>query len=163
VYVELVRGTPFLVQLLVGYYVVAPALGLGLEMKTTLAVLLLAVFESAYLAEILRGGVDSIEHTQWDSARALGLTPVQTWRFVVLPLALRRVLPGLAGQAASLIKDSSLLMVIGVAEFAYQSDQTARNYAAPLEAYVPMALGYLAITLPLSWASRWLERRWQSA
>ncbi len=159
--VEIVRGTPFLVQLLLGFYVVAPAF--GLHHKPTAAVLLLAIFESAYIAEILRGGVASVERPQWDAAKALGLTSGQTWRYIVLPQALRRVLPGIAGQAASLVKDSSLLMVIGVQEFAFQAEQTARNYAAPLEAYLPMAVGYLALTLPISLLSRRLERRWRPA
>jgi polar amino acid transport system permease protein len=160
-YVELVRGTPFLVQLLLGYYVLAPAV--GLDHKPTAAVLLLAIFESAYLAEILRGGVASIEKPQWEAASALGFTTSQTWRYIILPQAIRRILPGLTGQSASLIKDSSLLMVIGVQEFAFQAEQTARNHAAPLEAYIPMALGYVALTLPLSLLSRRLEHAWKAA
>ena len=158
-YVELIRGTPLLTQLLLGYYVVANAL--HIDSKIWAGILLLTSFEGAYLAEIFRGGVASIEKGQWDAARALGFTPVQTWRWVILPQALRRVMPGLAGQSASLIKDSSLLSVLGLAEFAKQTDLAVSTTSAPLEGYLPMALGYLALTLPLSYLARRWERRWQ--
>jgi polar amino acid transport system permease protein len=160
-YVEVIRGTPLLTQLLLGYYVVGTAL--HLESKLWAGILLLTSFEGAYLAEILRGGVASIERGQWDAARALGFTQQQTWRWVILPQALRRVLPGLAGQSASLIKDSSLLSVLGIAEFAKQTDLAVSTASAPLEGYIPMALGYLALTLPLSYLARRWERRWQTA
>lgn len=158
-YVELIRGTPLLTQLLLGYYVVANAL--HIDSKIWAGILLLTSFEGAYLAEIFRGGVASIEKGQWDAARALGFTPWQTWRWVILPQALRRVMPGLAGQSASLIKDSSLLSVLGLAEFAKQTDLAVSTTSAPLEGYLPMALGYLALTLPLSYLARRWERRWQ--
>ncbi len=154
-FVEVIRGTPLLTQLLLGYYIVASAF--QLNDKVVAGILLLIVFESAYMAEILRGGVASIEKAQWDAAKALGLTRWQTWRLVILPQALRRVLPGIAGQSASLVKDSSLLSVIGVAEFAKQTDLAVSNTSAPLEGYIPMAIGYLLLTLPLSW----LARRWE--
>ncbi len=160
-YVEIIRGTPLLTQLLLGYYVVGSAL--QIDNKIWAGILLLTSFEGAYLAEIFRGGVASIERGQWDAARALGFTPWQTWRWVILPQTMRRVLPGLAGQSASLIKDSSLLSVLGVAEFAKQTDLAVSTASAPLEGYLPMALGYLALTLPLSYLARRWERRWQVA
>ncbi len=157
-YVEIIRGTPLLTQLLLGYYVVGAAL--HLDHKVWAGIVLLTCFEGAYLAEIIRGGVASIERGQWDAARALGFSPWQTWRHVILPQTVRRVLPGLAGQSASLIKDSSLLSVLGVAEFAKQTDLAVSTASAPLEGYVPMALGYLALTLPLSYLARRWERKW---
>lgn len=161
VYVELVRGTPLLTQLLLGYYVVGAAF--HLNDKVLAGIVLLVAFESAYMAEILRGGVASIEKAQWDAATALGLNRSQTWRLIILPQALRRVLPGIAGQSASLVKDSSLLSVIGVAEFAQQTNLAVSSTSAPLEGYIPMALGYLALTLPLSYLARRLERKWRAA
>jgi len=158
-YVELIRGTPLLTQLLLGYYVIAAAF--NLDNKIIAGILLLTAFEAAYMAEILRGGVASIERSQWDAARALGLDRRQTWRFVILPQALRRVLPGMAGQCASLVKDSSLLSVLGIAEFAKQTDVAVSSTSSPLEGYLPMALGYLALTLPLSWLARKLEQKWK--
>lgn len=159
-YVELVRGTPLLTQLLLGYYVIGAAF--QLNDKVLAGILLLVAFESAYMAEILRGGVASIEKAQWDAATALGLSRAQTWRFIILPQALRRVLPGIAGQSASLVKDSSLLSVIGVAEFAKQTDLAVSATSSPLEGYLPMALGYLALTLPLSAIARRWEKKWRT-
>lgn len=160
-YVELIRGTPLLTQLLLGYYVIAAAF--HVDNKILAGILLLTSFEAAYMAEILRGGVASIERSQWDAARALGFDKQQTWRFVILPQAVRRVLPGMAGQCASLVKDSSLLSVLGIAEFAKQTDVAVSSTSSPLEGYIPMALGYLALTLPLSWLARRLEMKWRSA
>lgn len=160
-YVELIRGTPLLTQLLLGYYVIAAAF--HVDHKILAGILLLTSFEAAYLAEILRGGVASIERSQWDAAQALGFDKPQTWRFVILPQAVRRVLPGMAGQCASLVKDSSLLSVLGIAEFAKQTDVAVSSTSSPLEGYIPMALGYLALTLPLSWLARRLEMKWRSA
>ena len=158
-YVELIRGTPLLTQLLLGYYVIAAAF--HIDNKVLAGIILLTSFEAAYMAEILRGGVASIERAQWDAARALGFDKQQTWRFVILPQALRRVLPGMAGQCASLVKDSSLLSVLGVAEFAKQTDVVVSTASSPLEGYIPMAIGYLALTLPLSWLARRLEMKWR--
>ena len=159
-YVELIRGTPLLTQLLLGYYVIGAAF--HLDDKVFAGILLLVSFESAYMAEILRGGVASIEKAQWDAATALGLSRAQTWRFIILPQALRRVLPGVAGQSASLVKDSSLLSVIGVAEFAKQTDLAVSATSSPLEGYIPMAIGYLALTLPLSYIARRWEKKWRT-
>ena len=160
VYVEVIRGTPLLTQLLLGYYVIGAAF--RLDDKVLAGILLLVCFEAAYMAEILRGGVASIEKAQWDAATALGLSRAQTWRFIILPQALRRVLPGIAGQSASLVKDSSLLSVIGVAEFAKQTDLAVSATSSPLEGYIPMALGYLALTLPLSAIARRWEKKWRT-
>jgi len=155
VYVELIRGTPLLVQLLIGFYVVATAV--GLENRFVVGVLLLALFSGAYMAEIFRGGLDAIPKTQLDSARAIGLNPWQSLRLVVLPQAVRIVLPAIAGQLVSLIKDSSLLSVIAISEFTLAAQEVNSFTYSTLESYLPLAAGYLLLTLPLSALSRWLE------
>ena len=166
-FLEFVRDTPLLVQLLVGYFVIfAPLMSRSLESmgwndKLVIGMLLLSLFEGAYLGEILRGGVESIPRTQWESARAVGFNRGQVYRFVIFPQALRRVLPAIAGQFVSLIKDSSLLSVIGVQEFAYQARvYTSRTYGG-LEAYVPLAIGYLILTAPVAFLAHRLERRFR--
>jgi polar amino acid transport system permease protein len=166
-FLEFVRDTPLLVQLLVGYFVIfAPLMSRSLESmgwndKLVIGVILLSLFQGAYLGEILRGGVESIPRTQWESARAVGFNRGQVYRHVIFPQALRRVLPAVAGQFVSLIKDSSLLSVIGVQEFAYQAKvYTSRTYGG-LEAYVPLALGYLVMTAPVALLSHRLERRFR--
>lgn len=161
VYVELIRGTPLLVQLLVGWYVVAAALHMGTGQRTVVGILVLSMFSGAYMAEIIRGGLDAIPRAQIDSARAIGLTPWQTLRLVVLPQAVRIVLPAVAGQLVSLIKDSSLLSVISIGEFTFAARNVNSATYSTLESYLPLAVGYLALTLPLSALSRWLERRFR--
>jgi len=157
VYVELIRGTPLLVQLLIGFYVIANAV--GLENRYVVGVLVLSLFSGAYMAEIFRGGLAAIPTTQRDAARAIGLTPWQSLRFVILPQAIRLVLPPVAGQLVSLIKDSSLLSVIAIAEFTLSAQEVNAFTYSTLECYLPLAAGYLLLTLPLSALARWLERR----
>jgi polar amino acid transport system permease protein len=159
VYVELIRGTPLLVQLLIGFYVVASAV--GLDNRYVVGVLVLALFSGAYMAEIFRGGLAAIPQTQRDAARAIGLTPWQSLRLVILPQAVRLVLPAVAGQFVSLIKDSSLLSVIAVSEFTLAAQEVNAFTYSTLESYLPLAAGYLLLTLPLSALSRLLERRFR--
>jgi polar amino acid transport system permease protein len=166
-FLEFVRDTPLLVHLLFGYFVIfAPLLSRplashGFEDKVVIGGLLLSLFGGAYLGEILRGGVESIPKTQWDSARAVGFNPLQVYRYVIFPQALRRVLPAIAGLFVSLIKDSSLLSVIGVSEYFYNTKNFISRSYAGLEGYVPLALGYLILTLPVAWLSHWLEKRFR--
>lgn len=157
VYVELIRGTPLLVQLLIGFYVIASAI--GLENRFVVGVLVLSLFSGAYMAEIFRGGLAAIPKTQIDAARAIGLSPLQTLRFVILPQAVRLVLPPVAGQLVSLVKDSSLLSVIAISEFTLNAQEVNSFTYSTLESYLPLAVGYLILTLPLSALSRWLEAR----
>ncbi len=166
-FLEFVRDTPLLVHLLFGYFVIfAPLISRplgehGLDDKLVIGILLLSVFQGAYLGEILRGGVESIPRTQWESARAVGFSPFQVYRYVIFPQALRRVLPAMAGLFVSLIKDSSLLNVIGVTEYFYNTRNFISRSYAGLEGYVPLALGYLVLTLPVAWLSHWLEKRFR--
>jgi polar amino acid transport system permease protein len=166
-FLEFVRDTPLLVHLLFGYFVIfaplvsRPLAEAGFEDKIMIGILLLSLFEGAYLGEILRGGVDSIPRAQWDSARAVGFSPFQVYRHVIFPQALRRVLPAIAGLFVSLIKDSSLLNVIGVSEYFYNTKNFISRSYAGLEGYLPLALGYLVLTLPVAWLSHWLEKRFR--
>lgn len=166
-FLEFVRDTPLLVHLLFGYFVIfAPLISRplgeqGWNDKWVIGILLLSVFEGAYLGEILRGGVESIPKTQWESARAVGFSRVQMYRYVIFPQALRRVLPAMAGLFVSLIKDSSLLNVIGVAEYFYNTKNFISRSYAGLEGYIPLALGYLILTLPVAGLSHWLEKRFR--
>jgi polar amino acid transport system permease protein len=158
-YVEIIRGTPLLVQLLIGYYIVANALRINDPLPV--GMVLLASFESAYLAEIFRGALESIGATQIEAARAVGFDRVQIYRHVILPQALRRALPGTAGEMISLIKNSSLLSVIGIEELTQTIKTANANAYTALEGFIPLALMYLALTLPLSWWARRLEVRFK--
>ncbi len=166
-FLEFVRDTPLLVHLLFGYFVIfapllsRPLAGIGWDDKVLIGIVLLSMFAGAYLGEILRGGVDSIPATQWDAARAVGFSPFQVYRYVIFPQALRRVLPAIAGLFVSLIKDSSLLNVIGVSEYFYNTKNFISRSYAGLEGYLPLTLGYLILTLPVAWLAHWLERRFR--
>ena len=104
VYLEIIRNTPLLIQIFFIYFVLAPVLDME---AMTAAVLALSLFEGAYASEMFRAGIMSIENGQWEAAHSLGLSTFDTYRFVILPQAVRRVLPPLTGQAISLIKDSA--------------------------------------------------------
>jgi polar amino acid transport system permease protein len=158
-YVELVRGTPLLVQILILFYVVAPVFELA--NRYLVGVLTLSLFAGAYITEIIRAGIESIGKSQWETARAIGLTQSQTYTLVVLPQAFRQILPPLTGQLVSLIKDSSLLSVIGISELSLNAQQVNALTYSTLESYLPLAIGYLVLTLPLSLWARHLERRAQ--
>jgi polar amino acid transport system permease protein len=121
----------------------------------------LSVFTGAYLSEILRGGLESIPQGQIDSARAVGFDGFQVFRWVVMPQALRRVLPALAGQFVSLVKDSSLLSVIGVQEFTAQARAFNSATYGGIEAFLPLAAGYLLLTLPLAGVAHAMERHFR--
>ncbi len=155
VYIDLVRGTPLLVQILVLYYVTANAL--NIDDRNVCGVLILSFSYGAYISEIVRAGIESIGKSQLESAKAIGLTPVQTYRYVIFPQATRQVLPALAGQLVSLVKDSALLSTISVAEFTQKARETSSNTASELDCYVVLAAGYLLLTLPVAWLTRRLE------
>ncbi len=160
-YIEGVRGTPLLVQILVFFYVVADAF--GINNRYVVGILTLAFFAGAYLSEIIRAGIESIGESQLESARAIGLTTFQTYRFVILPQVVRRILPPLAGQFASLVKDSSLLSIIAVSEFTLNAQEVNAFTFSTLESYLPLAVGYLLLTLPISLFSRYLEQKFRYA
>jgi polar amino acid transport system permease protein len=162
-YVEIVRGTPFLVQLYILYFCVARAVRLhdvaGDAEAVVVGIAGLGLFAGAYVAEIVRAAIESIDRGQWEAARSLGLSHHQTLLGVILPQCVRRMVPPLTGEAVSLVKESSLLSVIGVAEVT----SAAKNLGAAsydyFAAYLPLAALYLCVTLPLAWLSRKLERR----
>jgi len=158
-FVEVVRGSPLLVQILILFYVIAP--GIGISDRILVGLIALSIFSAAYLAEMLRAGIEGVAASQLDSARAIGLTGWQTYRFVIIPQALRQTLPPLAGQFASLIKDSSLLSVIGLSEFTHAALQINSATFSTIESFVPLAVGYLILTLPISFGARYLEEKFR--
>ncbi|NLC65796.1 MAG: amino acid ABC transporter permease [Clostridium sp.] len=156
-YVEIIRGTPFLVQIIFFFYIITPSL--GLSNRYFIGVTILAIFSSAYVSEIIRAGIESIGESQHEAARAVGFTTFQKYRYVILPQVITRILPSLAGQLSSLVKDSSLLSVIAVSEFTLNIQEiTAINFRT-YENYIVLAVGYLLITFPISLISRKLERK----
>lgn len=157
IYIEVIRGTPLLVQLLFFFYVVASAI--GMDNRYLVGIITLSIFSGAYIAEIFRSGIESIRKTMLESATAIGLTGWQTYRYVIYPISIRQILPPLAGQFASIIKDSSLLSILGISEFTYAAQQVSSATYSTLECYFPLAIGYLILTFPISFFSKFLEKR----
>jgi polar amino acid transport system permease protein len=159
IYVELVRGTPLLVQIFVLWFGLFAAL--RFDQRFVGGVIILSIFSAAYIAEIMRSGIESIGQSQIESAKAIGLTRLQTYRYVIAPQAFRQILPPLTGQFVNLIKDSSLLSVIALGEFTKTAQEVNSITYSAFESYLPLAIGYLLLTLPLSLGTRALEKRFK--
>ncbi len=156
IYVEVVRGTPLLVQIYAIYYLVGSALQMN---KFFAGVTALTVFTSAYVGEIVRGGIESIDRGQTEASRALGLSWGQTMGHVIMPQAMRRMVAPLTGQFISLIKDSSLVSVVAVTELTLAGKTIQGTYFLTMEVWLTVAALYFSMTFPLSLLSRWLEKR----
>lgn len=156
-YIEIIRGTPLLVQILVFFYIIGTAY--RLNNRYIMGVLILSLFAGSYVAEIIRGGLESIPSAQLETARSLCFTRSQTYRYVIIPQLSRIVLPPLTGQFASLVKDSSLLSFIAVNEFTKNVMEADSLNFATFENYFLLAVGYMMITLPISWLTKRLERK----
>jgi len=159
VYVEVIRGTPLLVQILFIYFVL-PLFGIHLPAFTS-GVIALTINSAAYISEIFRAGILSIDAGQMEAARALGMSYAQAMRRIILPQTFRRVVPPLTNEGIALLKDSSLVSVIGLTELARTGQELASRYAAPLTIWPIVALFYLLLTFPLTRVAEYLERRWR--
>lgn len=159
-YLEIVRNTPLLVQLFFLYFVIAPVLGIG---RFTSAVLALGLFEGSYASEIFRSGIVSIHRGQWEAAYSLGLGTYHTYRYIILPQAVRRMLPPLTSQAVSLIKDSALVSTIAVYDLTMRAQVIISETFLTFEIWFTVAAMYLVITVLLSSVVNVLENRLRTA
>ncbi len=157
IYIELFRGLPILVLLIWIFYVVPLLTGILLPPFIAAAISLILNL-SAYIAETMRGGIESIPRNQYESGLTLGLRPLQVMRLIVLPQALRTVLPSLLGLYIETLKNSSLASVIAVNELLHRSNEIISTTYRPLEVYTAVALMYLAIIIPATYFSRLLEK-----
>ncbi len=165
-YVELIRGSPLMVQILIWYFVLGTvindllaAYGLGRLPAFWYGAASLACFAGAYVTEIVRAGIQSIHRGQTEAARSLGMSYAQSMRYIILPQALRRILPPLAGQFISLIKDSSLLGIIAIRELTKAAREIVTASLQPFEVYLLLGLLYLVLTFSLSMAVQHMEKR----
>ncbi|WP_168015246.1 amino acid ABC transporter permease [Halomonas salinarum] len=157
-YIEIFRGTPVLVQVLFIFYGLPQIIG-GPVNALVAGIAAIAVNSGAYISEIVRGGVQSIERGQREASLSLGLSRTQSFRYVIWPQAFRRMIPSLGNQGIISIKDTSLFSVIGVGELVRQGQVYIATTFSALEVYLMVAMLYLAITLSLSLALRQLERK----
>ncbi|MBL4901199.1 MAG: amino acid ABC transporter permease [Desulfocapsa sp.] len=158
-YLEVSRNTPLLIQLFFLYFVMGPILDLD---RFWAAVLALSLFEGAYASEIFRAGIVSVEKGQWEASHSLGLSYKHAYRFIVLPQAVRRILPPLTNQAISLIKDSALVSTIAVYDLTMEAQALISETFLTFELWFTVALMYLVITVSLSFLVTYLEKRMAS-
>ncbi|AIW17556.1 amino acid ABC transporter permease [Vibrio coralliilyticus] len=158
VYVEVIRSIPVLVLLLWVYYGLPTLLDISLD-HFWAGVIALTVAESAFMAEVFRGGIQSIAKGQHEAAESLGLNYWQKMRLVILPQAFRQILPPLGNQFVYILKMSSLVSVIGLSDLTRRANELVVNEYLPLEIYTFLVLEYLILILLVSQAVRWLERR----
>lgn len=155
-YLELIRNTPLLIQIFLVYFVFAPILGLD---RFSSAVLALSLFEGAYACEIIRAGIVALPAGQWEAAASLGLTRPQSYRHIILPQALRQMIPPLTSQGISLIKDSALVSTIAIYDLTMEGQQIIAETFLTFEIWFVVAAIYLAVTLILSLLVKYLETR----
>ncbi len=155
-YVEWIRNTPLLIQILFIYF----GLGVFFSLSPLVAsVFALSFFSGAYITEIIRAGIQSVQKGQREAALSLGMTEGQSMLLVVLPQAVRRILPPLAGQFITLIKDSSLVSVIAVTDLTYVAKNIVTTTFRAFEVWLAIAVFYFVLSFALSWSVRGLENR----
>lgn len=157
-YVEIVRAVPILVLILWVYYGLPALSGITLNVFWA-GVLALALSDSAFQAEIFRAGIQSIARGQYEAAQSISLNYRDTMRYVILPQAIRRILPALGNQLVYMMKMSSLVSVIGLQELTRKANELVVSEYRPLEIYTVLVLEYLVLILIVSAGVRWLERR----
>ena len=155
--VELVRNTPLLVQLFLFFYVL-PSAGIQFSRLTT-GVIALGVHYSSYTAEVYRAGIDAVPVGQWEAATALSLSRARTWIAVILPQAIRRVVPALGNYAIAMLKDSPLLALIGVADMLQQARAHGASTFQYIEPYTMVGIAFILIAYPASILRSYVERR----
>ncbi|WP_066072721.1 amino acid ABC transporter permease [Neobacillus soli] len=157
-YINFFRGTPLMVQILLIHFAVVPPF-LGTTNAIVAAIVALSLNSAAYIAEIFRAGIQSIDRGQMEAARSLGMTHVQAMKFVILPQAFKRMIPPLGNEFIVLIKDSSLAALIAAPELMYWGRAMQGQYYRAWEPYLTAAVIYLVLTLSLNFLLTRLERR----
>jgi polar amino acid transport system permease protein len=160
-FIEAFRCTPLLVQIVWFYYALPVILNIQIP-AVVAATATLSLYTAAFYAEIFRGGIISIERGQWDAARALGLSPWRMMRLVILPQAMRRMLPPFINQSITQLKNTSLISTIAVPDLLYQGQMITADTYRPLETYTVVALVYFAMLFPTTMLAQWYEKRLNS-
>jgi polar amino acid transport system permease protein len=158
-FVWVIRGTPLFVQVLIIYYALPEVIGISLS-PFTAGVIALSINSLAYISEIVRGGINAIPEGQWEGAYLIGLNSWQSLRGIILPQMFQAILPSLTNELTTLIKETSILMVIGVAELTKVSKDIVVRELDPMTIYLAAAVLYLAMTSCVSLIAHFTQRRW---
>lgn len=156
-YVDFVRGTPLLIQVFLVFFAL-PVIGIRFD-EIWAGIIALAINTAAYIAETVRGGVGSIERGQTEAAKSIGMFQAQILIYILLPQALRPIVPPLTNELISMTKNTSLLSVISVYELTRAGQAIISVHFVPFEIYLLLALYYYVLIKMLTWLSRWVERR----
>jgi His/Glu/Gln/Arg/opine family amino acid ABC transporter permease subunit len=156
-YVDFIRGTPLLIQIFLIFFAL-PVVGVRLN-EIWAGIVALSLNTAAYMAETVRGGVGSVERGQTEAARSIGMTQPQILAYILLPQALRPMVPPLTNELITMTKNTSLLSVISVYELTRAGQAIISVHFVPFEIYLLLALYYYALIKSLSWLSRWVETR----
>lgn len=166
IYVDFIRGTPLLVQIFMIHFGLPPLLGNLFSHGQPIplnpffsAILALSINSGAYVAEIMRAGIQSIDKGQMEAARSLGMTYRQAMRFIILPQAIKQVIPPLGNEFIAMLKDSSLVSVIGMEELVRKAQIIVTRSYRPTETWLEVGLIFLLMTIPFTRLVSWLERR----
>lgn len=156
IYIEWIRNTPLLIQILFIYF----GLGVFFSLEPIIAsIIALSFFSGAYITEIIRAGIQSVHKGQTEAALSIGMTESQAMRLIILPQAIKRILPPLAGQFITLVKDSSLVSVIAVTDLTYVAKNVVTTTFRAFEVWLVIAVFYFVLSFILSLAVRRLESR----
>ncbi|KGG80695.1 arginine ABC transporter permease [Caloranaerobacter azorensis H53214] len=156
-YIEFIRGTPLLVQLYIIYYGLP---NIGIDLPDFLAgIIALSINSAAYVAEIIRAGIQAVDKGQMEAARSLGMTHNMTMKYIIIPQAFKNILPALGNEFIVVIKESSIVSIIGIHELMYNADTVRGNTFQPFEPLIVVALIYFIITFTLSKLLGLAERR----
>lgn len=158
-YIYILRGTPLMIQLFLIYFGL-PALGINLDAFTA-GIIGIGINSSGYVGEIVRGGIEGVPKGQWEAARMLGLSYWQTMRIIVLPQAIRHMLPAIGNEFVTLIKESSLLSVLAISDLTMVGQQVRSVTYASFETFIFVAVIYLVLTSVTSGALQLLENHWK--
>lgn len=161
IYVDFFRGTPLLVQIFLVYFALPVITGQRVD-PFVAAIGSCGINSGAYVAEIFRAGIQSIDKGQMEAGRSLGMTWVQTMRYIIVPQAFKRIIPPLGNEFIALLKDSSLVSVIGFEELTRRGQLIIAKTYGSLEIWLSVAVIYLAMTLTISRFVAYLERRYKT-
>ena len=160
VYVDFIRGTPLLVQIFLVYFALPGIIGSRVD-PFVAAISACSINSGAYIAEIFRAGIQSIDKGQMEAGRSLGMTWAQTMRYIIMPQAFKRIIPPLGNEFIAMLKDSSLVSVIGFEELTRSGQLVIAETYGTMEIWTSVALLYLIMTLTISQIVGWLEKRYR--
>lgn len=158
-YIYTIRGTPLLIQLFLIYFGL-PSLGLNLPAFAA-GIIGLSINSSGYVGEIVRGGIEAVPKGQWEASKVLGLSYIKTMRFIILPQAIRNMLPAIGNEFVTLIKESSLLSTLAITELTMVGQQVRSVTYASFETFIAVGIIYLVMTSSTSLLLQYVEKKWQ--